>query len=99
MYTYEDIKESQNTLIENWGEAGEKIVAECWRQRHFDGHFKKFLSFCTACGGNWGGMLLSGIKELYEEIYNLIPDNMGNKAMSCVLAILVLLNVDCSEGN
>lgn len=35
--------------------------------------YDEFLNYCTACGGNWGGMLLTGIEKLfpddYEEVY------------------------------
>ena len=35
--------------------------------------YKEFLQSCSACGGNWGAMLLTGIKrvfpEHYEEVY------------------------------
>lgn len=30
---------------------------------------KEFLSHCTACGGDWGSMLLSGVKECYPNEY------------------------------
>ena len=32
--------------------------------------YKEFLSHCTACGGNWGAMLLSGIKAVFPEYYS-----------------------------
>lgn len=36
--------------------------------------FKQFLEKCTACGGNWTAMLMSGIKEVAPEIYEGMPD-------------------------
>ena len=30
---------------------------------------KEFLSHCTACGGDWVSMLLSGVKECYPNEY------------------------------
>lgn len=53
----------------------------------------EFLSHCTTCGGNWGGMLLTGLKELYPEVYDAIPDNMGMFAFRCICDTLTLLNV------
>lgn len=54
---------------------------------------KEFLNHCTACGGNWGGMLLSGLKELYPEVYDAIPDEMGSLAWAGICTTLRLLNV------
>lgn len=53
----------------------------------------QFLDHCTACGGNWGGMILTGIKTLYPEVYNAIPDDMGMFAWRCLCDTLTLLNV------
>lgn len=35
---------------------------------------KEFLKHCTACGGNWTSMLLSGIKEVFPEYWKAMPD-------------------------
>jgi hypothetical protein len=34
-----------------------------------------YLSNCKACGGNWVSMLLSGMKKLYPEVWEAIPDD------------------------
>lgn len=52
-----------------------------------------FLDHCTACGGNWGGMLLTGIHELWPEVWDAIPDNMGVFAWNGICTTLALLNV------
>lgn len=52
-----------------------------------------FLKHCTACGGNWGGMLLTGLKELYPEVYDAIPDEMGKFAWRGICDTLTLLGV------
>lgn len=54
---------------------------------------KDFLSHCTACGGNWGGMLLTGIKELWPEVWNAIPDDMGMFAWRCLCDTITILGV------
>lgn len=54
---------------------------------------EEFLNHCTACGGNWGGMLLTGLKELYPEVYNAIPDDMGMFAWRGICDTLALLNI------
>jgi hypothetical protein len=53
----------------------------------------EFLKHCTPCGGNWGGMLLTGLQELYPEVYDAIPDEMGKFAWSCICDTLYLLNI------
>lgn len=36
---------------------------------------KEFLSNCTACGGNWSAMIMSGIRECFPERYDSMPNN------------------------
>ena len=55
---------------------------------------KQFLTHCTACGGNWGGMLLTGIQELYPAVYDAIPDNMGHFAWLAICTTTRLLNIE-----
>ena len=54
---------------------------------------REFMNHCTACGGDWNSMLLSGIKELYPEVYDAIPDDMGYLAFRCICETLELLNI------
>lgn len=96
--TYEDIKEASKTLVENWGENGEKVVATCLYEMPFNNTFDEFLKHCILRGGDWGGMLLTGIKKLYPKVWDNIPDNMGVSAWSCILNILVLLGVYIVNG-
>lgn len=90
---FDAITNAQNELIENWGEAGKEVVALCFKAKKFDGNTKDFLNHCTACGGNWGGMFLSGIRALYPEVWEAIPEDMGIFAWSCICSVLVLLGV------
>lgn len=53
-----------------------------------------FLKVCVACGGDWGQMLLTGIKNLWPEVYDAIPDNMGVNAFMAILHVLVLCGVE-----
>ena len=53
----------------------------------------EFLKHCAACGGNWGGMLLTGLNELYPEVYNAIPDDMGYLAWRCICTTVSLLGI------
>lgn len=94
MITYEDIHDAQEFLIDEWGEAGKTVISVCSRQTPFNDTTKNFLTHCIACGGNWGGMFLSGIKALYPEVWDVIPDDMGTNAFGCLCYVLVLLGVD-----
>jgi hypothetical protein len=82
-----------NMIVECWGEQGTAVVAICQQLNAAPMTTNEFLSHCTACGGNWGGMLLSGIRELYPAVYDAIPDNMGSKAWFCLASVLELLNI------
>ena len=96
-YEHSAIIEAQDTLVENWGDAGKKIIEIIFN--HTDDYVLRmtcdeFLQSCTACGGNWGGMLLSGIKRLAPEVYDAIPDNMGTYAWETIIATLTLMRVE-----
>ena len=36
--------------------------------------YAEFIEKCTACGGNWVAMMMSGIKEVAPEIYDEMPE-------------------------
>ena len=97
MITYEMIQEAQTQIVEEWGEAGKRVIEEIAKVVPFNGDSKKFLDHCTACGGNWGGMLLTGIHALYPAVWNAIPDDMGVFAWACICSVLILCGVDTSE--
>lgn len=97
MITYEMIKDAQEFIVENWGDDGKNVIKECHAVNPFNGSFEQFLKHCFACGGNWGGMILTGINKLYPSVYEAIPDNMGIFAFSCLCSILVLCGVDTSK--
>lgn len=60
-------------------------------------NFKDFLDLCTACGGNWGGMLLSGVRRLYPDVWDAIPEDMGVHVWGTICSLLIILGVDTSE--
>ena len=90
MTKYEEIKFAYEEISKHWGE---EVVIACFEATPFNDTFSHFLDHCTACGGNWGGMLLSGIRELYPEVYDDIPDRMGVYAWQLLLHTLILLGV------
>lgn len=80
-------------LTQEWGE---EVVSELkwWAEvERAEMPFTEFLTHCTACGGNWGGMLLTGIHELLPHIYDTIPEHMGKNAWACLCETLALCGV------
>lgn len=94
MITYEQLVDCMDTVVDSWGEKGKEVVVACLHENPFNDNMNKFLDNCIACGGNWGGMILTGIRKLYPKIYDLIPDDMGVFAFGCLCSVLVLLGVD-----
>ena len=78
-------------VANNWGE---DILNVIDKQETSPMTMKDFLSHCTACGGNWGGMLLTGIKQLWPAVWDAIPDEMGHFAWACLCNTLTLLGVE-----
>lgn len=97
MITYEMIKNAQEEVTTYWGENGAKVIEICAKVIPFNGNSKDFLEHCMACGGNWGGMLLTGIRKLYPDVWDAIPDDMGVHAWNCICSTLILCGVDTSE--
>ena len=97
MITFKMIQDAQNQIIDSWGEAGEKVIEECAKVTPFNNGSKAFLEHCTACGGNWGGMLLSGIRKLYPEVWDAIPGVLGVYAFNNICSVLILCGVDTTE--
>ena len=77
-----------------WGD--EVLAMTCLADKH-PMTFKRFLDECTTCGGNWGGMLLSGVRKLWPEVWDMIPDDMGVNAFTTICNLLILLGVDTSS--
>lgn len=80
-------------ILEQWGEQGKLVIEACHNANAQPMTNSEFLDHCVACGGNWGAMLLTGIKSLYPKVYDAIPNNMGRKAFFCLVELLELLNI------
>ena len=92
--TSEDIELAMHNLKNWWGEEpAEKVIIACFYENPFNGSFDDFLKHCTMCGGNWGGMLLTGIKKLYPKVWEAIPEQMGVNAFASLVDVLLLLGV------
>ena len=91
---YTEIIYYMSLLAKEWGKDGENVVAECFKANTRKMSCNDFLENCSACGGNWGGMLLTGVKRLYPEVWDAIPNDMGHNAWGCIVATLKLLKID-----
>lgn len=81
-------------LVENIGsEWGGDFIKTLQQTAPINMPFDKFLDECIACGGNWTGMILSGIKSLRPELYAAVPDYMGKRAWMMLVNTLLYLGV------
>ena len=96
MVGYDELQKDMELLVNSWGDAGKRVIELCWADP-LKMSMNDYLNECTACGGNWGGMLLSGLKRLRPAIYEAIPDNMGSFAWACICSTLELLGIDSKE--
>lgn len=97
MITLENIEKAKSKIREWWPETAEAVISACEKAEKFDGNTGDFLKHCTCCGGNWGGMFLTGIRELWPEVWDAIPDDMGVFAFSAIGYVLQLCGVDTSK--
>ena len=89
-----DTNEIRAFIQEHWGDAVlTAIDAEPALQMSFD----EFLDHCTAHGGNWEGMLLSGLKKLRPKVWNAIPDKMGPFSWILICGTIELCGVSPSD--
>lgn len=95
MITGKDYVDAIMVVKEEWGD---NVLAMVCLAKKTPMTFDQFLDHCTACGGNWGGMLLTGVRELWPEVWDIIPDGMGVHAFATICNLLILLGVDTSEG-
>ena len=59
--------------------------------------FDDYLKGCTAYGGNWTAMMLSGIKNNYPEFYKVMPNDYIYTS-TVVFELLQALGVYCEEN-
>jgi len=97
-FTYDEIKEAHDALIKGWGEDGKRVIEAIFNLEDDNlvrgMTMKEYMQSCTACGGNWGGMLLTGIKRLCPTVWDAIPNDMGDYAWACICYTLMLLGID-----
>lgn len=95
--TEQDFQKSREFLLAEWCEDAQRVIALCDASKPFGGNCGDFLDHCIACGGDWCGMYLTGIRELYPEVYDAIPNDMGVFAFACIAKVLMLLGVDTAN--
>ena len=99
-YTGKGVSDAINSLYEYWTiEEAEKVIELCLNNP-VNMSMDEFFKYCTACGGNWGGMLLSGIERLRPEVYKAIPNKIaetGGEAFALICTILYLLRIGDEE--
>ena len=95
--TDELITEAIDVIANLWPENAEAVFNACAKAKKFNGGCDEFLENCIACGGNWSGMLLTGIRQLWPEVYAAIPQRIGNNSFPALCNVLVLCGVDTSN--
>ena len=95
--TEEMLVDARNNLHKYWGESADAVILACDEEEKFNGSTDDFLNHCVCCGGNWAGMFLTGIRDLWPNVWNVIPDDMGDFAFPAICYVLQLCGVDTSK--
>lgn len=86
------ILDAFDTIRERWGDAvAEEIIRAEIKPMKFDIFL---VHHCFACGGDWGKMLLSGVHKLYPEVWDAIPEYMGEDCFSIITLLLICLGIE-----
>ena len=94
------LAQARQKIVESWPESADSVIHACESTEKFCGDSRSFMEHCTACGGDWCGMLLSGIRELWPSVFSVIPENMGSdgfEAFANLCYVLQLCGVDTSK--
>lgn len=85
----------EEILVVTWEEKGIEFVNDYYNGElpNLDMTSKEFLTYCTACGGDWGSMLLSGIRELLPQVWEEIPIKLGANGFMAFTAINIFLRM------
>lgn len=99
-YTGKGVSEAIDSFYKYWTEEeADKVIALCLNNP-VNMSMGKFCEYCTACGGNWGGMLLSGIERLRPEVYEAIPNKIASsdiEAFALICNVIYLLRIGDKE--
>ena len=86
--------EAVSLVRDEWGN---EVIDAANRETKRAMTFSEFLNECVCCGGNWGGMILSGVRKLYPRTWDAIPNDMGAFAFTTICNLLIVLDVDTSR--
>ena len=88
-------QEAEEFLITHWKDAGKKVITECNKVVPYDDTIAEFLKWeCSTCGGDWGKWFLSGVKRVFPEVWDAIPNEMGFFAWECICYTCLLCGID-----
>lgn len=92
-------KERIDLLREYWGAEVTGNIMEAIAEDEADKAMtmSEFLGHCTACGGDWGGMLLTGVHKLWPHVWDAIPEQMGVYAWECICTTIGLCGVQLED--
>lgn len=77
-----------------WGESGNDIINAAFND-HLKITFSEFMCECSGCNGNWVDIIISGIENIYPEVYSAIPkDYLGEGALRALTKVLILCGVE-----
>lgn len=80
----------EDILLRRWGEDFIKVIQ---RAEPLNMACHEFFNECIACGGNWSASWLSGVKRLRHEVWDAIPENMGENSWESIMLLLTYLGV------
>ena len=79
-------------IIAVWGEDGAKVV-DAAADIDLGMSMDEFLKHCITFGGDWGNMLLSGLRKLARPVWDAVPEEMGVFAFGTIMRTLNLVGV------
>lgn len=99
MIQYNTIIKAKRNLVEHWGDAGKRVIEECAKATPYNNTFGKFLDEGIIYGGSGIGAILVGIRQLYPDVWDAMPDDMGDFVFADICFTLTLLGVDCAADD
>lgn len=84
----------EDILLQRWRE---DFITVAQRAEPLNMTDREFFGECIACGGNWSGAWLSGIKRLRPAVWDVIPNNMGKNSWETIMLLLVYLGVTMGD--